>query len=175
MIDHFKRYQKGLKLKDLFPLRNDGYCACGCGKVLTSRQRRWASVFCQDNAVTTFFIVKGDTCVIRSELYSKDEGYCRYCGVHCENWEADHIRPVYLGGAACDLSNLQTLCSKCHKVKSYTESHLNTISSQAASILAIRRVTDFDATSCVYPKQSNDMHNLGSTTSSPSITAELQY
>ena len=30
-------------------------------------------------------------------------------------WEADHIIPVIEGGGECDLSNLRTLCMKCHK------------------------------------------------------------
>jgi len=30
-------------------------------------------------------------------------------------WEADHILPVIEGGGECDLSNLRTLCLKCHR------------------------------------------------------------
>ncbi|KAE8581484.1 hypothetical protein XENTR_v10024805 [Xenopus tropicalis] len=30
-------------------------------------------------------------------------------------WQVDHIRPVYGGGGQCDLSNLQTLCTVCHR------------------------------------------------------------
>jgi 5-methylcytosine-specific restriction protein A len=30
-------------------------------------------------------------------------------------WEADHIIPVIEGGGECDLSNLRTLCLKCHR------------------------------------------------------------
>jgi 5-methylcytosine-specific restriction protein A len=30
-------------------------------------------------------------------------------------WDADHILPVALGGGECDLSNLRTLCVKCHR------------------------------------------------------------
>jgi 5-methylcytosine-specific restriction endonuclease McrA len=32
-------------------------------------------------------------------------------------WQADHIVPVADGGGLCDLSNYQTLCVKCHKLK----------------------------------------------------------
>ena len=32
-------------------------------------------------------------------------------------WEADHVRPVEHGGGECDLTNLQTLCTPCHKSK----------------------------------------------------------
>src|SRR6266853_2022891 len=29
-------------------------------------------------------------------------------------WDADHIAPVAEGGGECDLSNIRTLCLKCH-------------------------------------------------------------
>jgi 5-methylcytosine-specific restriction endonuclease McrA len=32
-------------------------------------------------------------------------------------WDADHIVPVAEGGGECDLSNLRTLCLKCHRVR----------------------------------------------------------
>ena len=31
-------------------------------------------------------------------------------------WEADHITPVVEGGGECDLSNLRTLCLRCHRM-----------------------------------------------------------
>ena len=30
-------------------------------------------------------------------------------------WEADHIVPVAEGGGECDLTNLRTLCLRCHR------------------------------------------------------------
>ena len=30
-------------------------------------------------------------------------------------WDADHIVPVVQGGGECDLSNIRTLCLRCHK------------------------------------------------------------
>jgi 5-methylcytosine-specific restriction endonuclease McrA len=30
-------------------------------------------------------------------------------------WDADHIAPVAEGGGECDLSNIRTLCLKCHR------------------------------------------------------------
>lgn len=32
-------------------------------------------------------------------------------------YEVDHIRPVLWGGGSCGLDNLQTLCLKCHRLK----------------------------------------------------------
>lgn len=31
-------------------------------------------------------------------------------------WDADHIVPVAEGGGECDLSNIRTLCLKCHRL-----------------------------------------------------------
>lgn len=33
-------------------------------------------------------------------------------------WDADHIRPVALGGGECGLGDIQTLCLRCHARKS---------------------------------------------------------
>ena len=117
MINQLNRYQTGLKLKDLFPDKEDGTCACGCGKKLTGRKKRWYSKECSQKALITFYIVKGDTKAIRDLLYSKEQGYCRSCGVYDENWHADHIIPVHKGGGACGIENFQTLCTDCHKEK----------------------------------------------------------
>lgn len=35
--------------------------------------------------------------------------------------EADHVRPLHLGGDPWSLHNLQTLCSTCHVTKTRTE------------------------------------------------------
>lgn len=129
----YKRYQTGLSLVDLFPKRHDGLCACGCNKPLAKGKKRWATPSCQQNAVTLFFIVKGDTKTIRSELYKRDDGICNCCGKQVDLWEADHVFPVHRGGAYCDLDNLQTLCVECHKHKStHILSHHKAYSSQAA-------------------------------------------
>ena len=32
-------------------------------------------------------------------------------------WQADHIVPVIEGGGGCDLGNLQTLCTPCHRIE----------------------------------------------------------
>lgn len=122
MIDHTARFQVGLKLQDLYPSLN-GLCACGCGQQLTGRKTRWASQEHIRIPLINFLIVKGDTAVIRRELYKRDFGMCRSCGLVDPNWEADHILPVFKGGGACGLDNFQTLCVKCHKIK--TNSDLN--------------------------------------------------
>lgn len=133
MLNNFTRYQNGLKVKNLFP-GNGKYCACGCGKKLTGKQKRWASQECNDRTYKKIAILKGNNSVIREELFKRDKGFCYNCGVFDENWEADHIHPVFLGGGGCDLDNYQTLCLECHKEKTKNQmlSHRKAISSQEA-------------------------------------------
>lgn len=115
-MNNYQRVQKTLKLHDLYPTQQN-VCACGCGKTLTGKQKRWASNECRQSVYVPFAILKGDTTVIRKLLFEIDNGFCRYCGVHSNTWEADHIIPVFKGGGACGLNNYQTLCLNCHKAK----------------------------------------------------------
>lgn len=149
MINLFKRYQKGLTLNHLYPQNDKSFCACGCGKKLIGNKKRWATKHCQETAVSNFFIIKGDTAIIRKELFKRDMGICSCCGENSDKWEADHILPVFLGGGACDLDNFQTLCIPCHKTKTlyHTLSHHNAISSQAIFMSDIRFANAVGATS----------------------------
>ena len=55
----------------------------------------------------------------RAALYR--DGYrCTACG-KAGALEVDHIRPLYKGGAALDMGNLQTLCRACHIAKTRAE------------------------------------------------------
>lgn len=118
MISEYKRYQKGLKVQDLFPQKGD-VCACGCGVKLTGRQKRWASESCSQNAYFNCAIIKGSSSIIRKVLYSEQGGYCQNCGTYDTKWQADHKLPVAFGGGGCDLTNFQTLCEDCHKKKTF--------------------------------------------------------
>jgi hypothetical protein len=100
MIDNLSRYQRGLTLNYLFPVV-DNYCACGCGRELIGRRKKWATDDCRDSAYIQFAIFKGDNRVIRDQIYLRDRGFCWSCGVYHEDWEADHIVPVCQGGGAC--------------------------------------------------------------------------
>jgi len=57
---------------------------------------------------------------LRSKILKRDN----YCCVKCKNKEsyehpliADHIIAIALGGDEWDMDNIQTLCSKCNKIK----------------------------------------------------------
>lgn len=51
---------------------------------------------------------------------------CEEClkkGIHTPAKVADHIVSINQGGAALDIANLQSLCDRCHNIKSAKESH----------------------------------------------------
>lgn len=82
---------------------------------------------------------------LREQVFLRDRGICADCGVDTVSalrqmkrsrgasrsalmkhwgirahlrkslWEADHILPVVEGGGECDLTNLRTLCLRCHR------------------------------------------------------------
>jgi 5-methylcytosine-specific restriction endonuclease McrA len=80
---------------------------------------------------------------LRERVFERDRGICAVCGLDCiaqlhhikrlrgsartraaatwnlrgrkTLWDADHIVPVAEGGGECDLSNMRTLCLKCHR------------------------------------------------------------
>lgn len=82
---------------------------------------------------------------LRERVFERDKGVCAACGVDCQAafhhlkkqrgtsrarlwkewglkansrrtlWDADHVVPVAEGGGECDLSNIRTLCLKCHR------------------------------------------------------------
>ena len=55
----------------------------------------------------------------RPAVYSRDGGYCRYCGVELDEageWHVDHIEPVYRGGGS-EMENLALACADCNLSK----------------------------------------------------------
>lgn len=89
--------------------------------------------------------LRTDPGFLREKVLERDHGICAVCGVDClaawahlkrlrglarlkastewglrgrfrkSLWDADHIVPVSEGGGECDLTNLRTLCLKCHR------------------------------------------------------------
>ena len=111
-----------------------GLCRwCGCG---VPRGRR---TFCSPECVHQWRL-RTDPGYLREQVFRRDRGVCALCGLDAETlrkdkrkldyaarrvferewgrrrtlWDADHILPVAEGGGECDLSNLRTLCLKCH-------------------------------------------------------------
>ncbi|SPF52835.1 HNH endonuclease [Candidatus Sulfopaludibacter sp. SbA4] len=85
--------------------------------------------------------LRTDPGYLREQVFARDRGVCAGCGVDTEAlrknkrkldyaarrqfekdwglrrhlWDADHIVPVVEGGGECDISNMRTLCLKCHR------------------------------------------------------------
>lgn len=88
--------------------------------------------------------LRTDPGYLREKVFERDRGICAICGADTialrrdlrrldyaarraflktwrlregsrkSLWDADHIVPVAEGGGQCDLSNMRTLCLRCH-------------------------------------------------------------
>ncbi len=104
------------------------------------RRRTFCSGFCVHE-----WKLRTDPGYLREQVLARDRGVCAACGIDCRAefarlkrlrgssrilawaewglkpnqrgslWDADHIQAVAEGGGECDLSNLRTLCLKCHR------------------------------------------------------------
>lgn len=113
-----------------------------CSGSLPKRRRTWCSDRCVEE-----YRVRAWPGYARKRVYARDRGVCAVCMVDAAKerrrwrrverrcgdptlhlrerwpsyertwWEADHIIAVAEGGGACGLENLQTLCYRCHRVK----------------------------------------------------------
>src|SRR5258708_6132584 len=89
--------------------------------------------------------VRSDAGYLREQVFARDQGACAECATdtvaalaelkrsrgrsrierlqhwglraltRSTLWDADHIIPVAEGGGECDLSNIRTLCLRCHR------------------------------------------------------------
>ena len=57
---------------------------------------------------------------IRKRILIRDDYTCQSCGTVSTMLQIDHITPLYLGGLDKDF-NRQSLCLKCHDLKSKKE------------------------------------------------------
>jgi 5-methylcytosine-specific restriction endonuclease McrA len=116
-VNHYKRYQAGFIVEDMFPTTEDKTCACGCGKRLTGRRTRWATDRCSEFAVDVFRILKGDIPTIKKYLAWYYGKACSECGECDIPLDLEHTTPVKYGGGGCWLSNFTLMCSPCHREK----------------------------------------------------------
>jgi 5-methylcytosine-specific restriction endonuclease McrA len=100
--------------------------------------------FCSEWCVEEWRL-RSDPGHLRKRVFERDRGICALCGLDCVAqfrhinrlrgpartkamaewalrgrktlWDADHIAPVAEGGGECDLSNMRTLCLKCHRAR----------------------------------------------------------
>jgi hypothetical protein len=115
-------------------------CRYYCNLEVPKGRRTFCSKWCVHE-----WRLRTDAGYLRDCVFERDRGVCALCGIdsvrawnHLRRqrgaarqralaawglprmtrrslWDADHIRPVALGGGDCDLSNLRTLCLKCHR------------------------------------------------------------
>ena len=118
-----------------------GRTLCRWCRSETPKGRR---TFCSDACVHEWRL-RTDPGYLREQVFRRDRGICAVCGLDTERlrkdkrkldyaarrkfekewevagqlrrslWDADHILPVCEGGGECDLSNIRTLCLKCHR------------------------------------------------------------
>lgn len=83
-----------------------------------------AAVFTRDKGVCA--VCRVDTEAVRTELLAMPVKRRRRVAselgfplhrLRTSLWDCDHVRPVALGGGETGLSNLQTLCLRCHHRK----------------------------------------------------------
>lgn len=60
---------------------------------------------------------------IKKKLIAKNGKKCNQCNNIVDEWHLhlDHIKPLCIGGEPFEESNMQLLCDKCHKHKTYRE------------------------------------------------------
>ncbi len=92
----------------------NGYCDEHLEEFKKKRSRHRIGKGGKRRAVVPFYWRKPWRMARRRQL--AEHPLCAHCGVLGE--EVDHIIPMSMGGGALDPENLQTLCSKCHNMKS---------------------------------------------------------
>ncbi len=121
------------------PKGENGRCLCRWCELEVPAGR---FTFCSDWCVEEWKL-RTDPGHLRERVFQRDRGICASCGIDCVAqyrhlkrlrgtarkkartdwgwsgrktlWDADHIIPVAEGGGECDLSNMRTLCLKCHR------------------------------------------------------------
>lgn len=130
----------GFADRDSLPKGSNGRNLCRWCSLEVPERR---STFCSDWCVHEWKL-RTQPGYLRERVLARDRGVCALCGIDCESemrklkrvrvekreaawtawglrpkqrrtlWDADHILPVAEGGGECDLSNIRTLCLRCH-------------------------------------------------------------
>jgi 5-methylcytosine-specific restriction enzyme A len=122
------------------PKGESGRALCRwCNLEVPAPRRTFCSEWCVHE-----WRVRTDTAYLRDRVLARDKGICALCRTDTLEawlqlkrargdrrlkrlqhwgltrmsrkslWDADHIVPVVEGGGECDLSNIRTLCLRCH-------------------------------------------------------------
>jgi 5-methylcytosine-specific restriction enzyme A len=127
--------------RDSLPKGPNGRLLCRwCNLEVPPGRQTFCSEWCVEE-----WKLRSDPGHLRDRVFERDRGICALCGADCvaalrhikklrgaararasaewnlrgrkSLWDADHILPVAQGGGECDLSNLRTLCLKCHRAR----------------------------------------------------------
>ena len=127
--------------RSMLPRGSSGSCLCRwCNLEVPPGRQTFCSNWCVEE-----WKLRTNPGHLRDRVFERDRGVCAGCGIDCVSefqrikrlrgaararartewqagsrkslWDADHIVPVAEGGGECDLSNMRTLCLKCHRQK----------------------------------------------------------
>lgn len=125
--------------RSALPKGANGRCLCRwCQLEVPAGRLTFCSEWCVEE-----WKLRSDPSHLRERVFERDRGVCAVCQLDCVAqlnhikrqrgpararalagwnlrgrktlWDADHIVPVAEGGGECDLSNMRTLCLKCHR------------------------------------------------------------
>ena len=125
--------------RQALPKGENGRCLCRwCSLEVPPGRLTFCSEWCVEE-----WRLRSDPGHLRDRVFERDRGVCAVCGIDCVAefgrvkklrgaarvkartdwglrgrktlWDADHVLPVVEGGGECDLSNMRTLCLKCHR------------------------------------------------------------
>ena len=126
--------------RQALPKGANGRCLCRwCSLEVPPGRLTFCSAWCVEE-----WRLRSDPGHLRERVFQRDRGICAVCGINCVAewgrlkklrgaarmraitnwglrgrktlWDADHVLPVAEGGGECDLSNMRTLCLKCHRI-----------------------------------------------------------
>ena len=129
--------------RDLLPRGPNGRLLCRwCQLEVPPGRFTFCSPYCVEE-----WKLRSDPGHLRERVLERDRGVCASCSLDCvaeynrirrmrglrrtealaawnmgkrkSLWEADHIIAVKEGGGECELSNLRTLCLKCHRARHF--------------------------------------------------------
>lgn len=127
--------------RDLLPKGPTGRALCRwCNLEVPHGRFTFCSEWCVEE-----WRLRTDPSHLRERVLERDRGVCASCGLDCiaewrrikrlkgyarpkvladwrlggrkSLWEADHVVPIADGGGECDLSNMRTLCLRCHRAR----------------------------------------------------------
>jgi 5-methylcytosine-specific restriction endonuclease McrA len=136
-----RKMEGGRATREDLPTGLSGRALCRWCSLEVPRGRR---TFCSEWCVHEWRL-RTDPGYLRDQVLARDRGICAVCSTdtlaawlwikrsrgdrrlqalkswglarmsRSSLWDADHIVPVVEGGGECDLSNIRTLCLKCHR------------------------------------------------------------